>query len=143
MTGWLRDQLEAVRIEYGALTPPNTVAAARPEDAPLHPRFTWDDSVAGERWREVEARELIRSVLVTYKETDRGKSSVRGYVSVPKSETTARQYVPTEEALLDPLTRELVLLDARRELRAFRVRYGHLEEYAALLAAHLEEVRSA
>lgn len=143
MTASLRRALEDIRRQQGSLTPRGVVAASRAEDAPLHARFTWDDSVAGERWREVEARELIRSVMVVYKDTGRGPASVRGYVSIPATDEVPREYKPTAEALEDPLTRELLMMEARRELKAHQLRFGHLREYAALVEAHLKEVQSA
>jgi len=48
----------------GKLTPSLVVEAAANPASPLHSEFTWDDSVAGQRYREVQARRLIRSVEV-------------------------------------------------------------------------------
>ena len=40
------------------------VEDAHPEDAPLHCCFEWNDSEAAERYREDQARQIIRSVYV-------------------------------------------------------------------------------
>ena len=43
--------------------------------------------------------------------------------------------MPTEEALADDFTRELVLRQMRREWETLRKRYQHMEEFAAMIAA--------
>lgn len=45
------------------LTPANVVDASRPEDAPLHKFFLWDDSAAAEKYRQHQAQGLIRAVV--------------------------------------------------------------------------------
>lgn len=57
-------ELSRIHEDNGVLTAKAVVDESRPEDAVLHPVFEWDDHVAGEKWREHEARELIRSVVV-------------------------------------------------------------------------------
>jgi len=58
------EELTTIYTDQGKLTAPIIVDAARPEDAVLHPVFEWDDTIAGERWREHEARNLIKVVEV-------------------------------------------------------------------------------
>lgn len=58
------EQLDLIYAKHNELTAPLVVDAARPEDAPLHPVFEWDDSIAAERHREHQARNLIRSVQI-------------------------------------------------------------------------------
>ena len=57
-------ELERIRKANKELRAADVVEAARPEDAPLHPAFTWDDSAAAEKWRRMEARQLIRAIVV-------------------------------------------------------------------------------
>ncbi len=60
-------QLEAIRIANGGgLAPRDVVVDARKEDSPLHKFFVWRDPVAALKYREVQARELIRSIVVCY-----------------------------------------------------------------------------
>lgn len=42
----------------------DVVEAARPDDAPLHGYFTWDDQVAAERFRQMEAGRMVRAIKV-------------------------------------------------------------------------------
>jgi hypothetical protein len=56
---------ECERLEReGRLTAKELVNESRPKDAPLHNEFEWRDKVAGELWREQQARHIINSVVV-------------------------------------------------------------------------------
>ena len=57
-------ELQRIEQKYGYLTPEFVVDEARPEGSPIHSRFEWDDSVAGEAYRRGQARQLIRIVVV-------------------------------------------------------------------------------
>ena len=48
----------------GKLVPKDLVDASRPKDAPLHNEFEWDDRIASEKYREVQAGYIIHSVRV-------------------------------------------------------------------------------
>lgn len=63
------EELERIRSDYGILQTKTVVDEARPETAPLHPAFEWDDEVAAEHYREHQARSLIKSVLVINPDT--------------------------------------------------------------------------
>jgi len=48
----------------GTLTPSRVVDVARSPLNPLHKYFEWDDAVAAEKYRQDQARELIRCVHI-------------------------------------------------------------------------------
>lgn len=48
----------------GKVIPKDLVDASRPKDAPLHNEFEWDDRIASEKYREVQAGYIIRSVAI-------------------------------------------------------------------------------
>jgi hypothetical protein len=135
----LRDQLQAIYDEAGRLTPVAVVDAARPADHPLHERFEWDDKVAGEAHRLDQARRLIRSVRVVYREADEKEAArtVRAYHSVRDEQGSA--YKPLKEVQESPLLTKLVLQDMEREWRQLKRRYGHFEEFLKLIRAELEQ----
>lgn len=129
----LRGHLLAVRDEFGELTPANVVESARADDSPLHDRFEWDDSVAGERYRQSQASQLIRTVRVDFVSAS-GPGFVRGFVSVQsEGDEGGRVYRPVEEVVAHPVARELVLREFEREWRVFKARYEHLAEFADLI----------
>lgn len=138
MSNDVRDILLRIRDEAGTLTPPVVVGAARDEQHPLHHRFEWDDTIAGERFREHQASELIRSVNIQYTITGE-PSEIRAFLSVRIGDTPDREYVPTEVAMADPFTSKLLLQEFDREWKRFKARYGRLVEFRDVVLASLSE----
>ena len=129
----LRDELLRIRSERGTLSPATVLDDARPADSPLHNRFEWDDSVAGEKYRLGQAGELIRSVRVSFN-TPTGVETVRQFVvSAPQT------YSPIEEVVQDPIGRELLLRQFERDWLTFKGRYAHLREFIEAIRVELEE----
>lgn len=115
----------------GDLTPQALVEESRPDDAPLHSMFEWDDAQAAEKYREVQAGQIIRSVEVV---PAGGTEPVKAFVSLSVG-GKERRYSSTEVALADPDSREMVLRDALAELKAFERKYSQLSELAGVIAA--------
>ncbi|WP_287004605.1 MULTISPECIES: hypothetical protein [Gordonia] len=132
----LRTQLTSIYQEQGELTPQSVVDVARNGEHPLHSRFEWDNEVAGEAYRRVQAAELIRSVRITYKETpESGARSVRAFSSLNDSaDPTRKGYAPTEELVENELTRKILLRNLEREINSLKAKYGHLQEFADLMS---------
>lgn len=122
---------ECERLEAeGRLTPQVLVDASRPEDAPLHNCFEWNDSVAAERWRQTQAAYIIRSIEVTIKESS---EPTRAFVATVSDES--REYRSIGYVLRRIDTREALLDSARRDLLAFRRKYQTLHELAGVFDA--------
>lgn len=135
----LRDQLQSVYDQNGRLTPALIVDTARPEDHPLHNRFEWNDKAAGEAYRLEQARRLIRSVRVVYREADEKEAArtVRAFHSIRDEQGTA--YQPVEEITESPLLTKLLLQDMEREWKQLMRRYGHFEEFLQMVRSDLGE----
>lgn len=134
----LYDQLLDVRKQTGDLTPENVVDVAADPAHPLHSRFEWDDTVAGERWRISQAGELIRRVKIVYTdEPEREPRKARAFFSsaYAKPDAPKGSYSPTTEIMENPVHRRMLLAQCKRELDDFTRKYGHLVEFADLLAA--------
>ena len=54
----------ALEDSRGRLDPNRVIEVAADTESPLHGCFEWDDSVAGQKWRLEQARELIREIRV-------------------------------------------------------------------------------
>lgn len=136
----LINELLDIREEHGSLTAELVLDAARADDHPLHDRFEWDDSIAGEKYRLEQARQMLRVVKLPPVE---GRDySLRAFVAVKGEDTNRAEYVPTEEAMLDDFTRKIVLRDMNREWLTFKRRYEHMREFADLLVGAAAEVAS-
>jgi len=131
----LRSELTGLYQKHGELTPQVVVDEARAVDAPLHHRFEWDDTVAGEKYRLVQAAQLIRAVRIEYKTADSGERKfVRAFASLHDSGEPERQgYAPTEEIVQNDLSRKILLRNLEREIATLKRRYGHLAEFAEII----------
>jgi len=122
---------ECERLESsGGLTPRRLVDASRPEDAPLHKCFEWNDGVAAERWREAQASYIIRSVEVSIEEH---MEPTRAFVATISD--SAREYKSIGYVMRRSDSREALLDAAKRELLAFRRKYKNLYELAEVMDA--------
>lgn len=135
----LRDQLQSIYDQHGHLTASMVVDEARPTDHPLHDRFEWDDSVAGERWRREQARLLIRSVKVTYRPAGIRKPEVlgRAFHAIPPSsdgEESEHDFYSAEDVAASPVMTAVLLAAMEREWKALKARYGHFAEFAAMVS---------
>lgn len=120
----------------GVLMPETVVDEARRVSSPLHSRFEWDNSKAGEAYRIWQARQLIRVVVEVIAGTDE-KAEV--FVSLTSDRKEGGYRVITD-VLSDAQMREQLLRDALSELELFRDKYKRLRELAAVFAA-IKKVR--
>src|SRR3954466_16270624 len=128
--------LREVRERRGKLTGENVVDEARPADHPLHEHFEWDDSVAGEEFKIIQARALIRRVTVTrVNATTDMPVRVRTFHSIPGP--AGRAYHQVTEIVEEPITMRILLSQMRREFAALKKKYSHLEEFYAMLQDEL------
>lgn len=133
----LRVILQGIYDERGELTPALVVDLARDPEHPLHHRFEWDDGKAAEAWRIEQGATLIRSVRVVFKAGD-GPTDLRAYTLDRRADTPQSRYIPTEDALADPILRELTLRDMEREWRSLKRRYEHMAEFAAMVRRDIQ-----
>ena len=140
----LRSILTEIYTRRGQLTPHAVVDEARDENHPLHPRFEWDDKIASEKYREVQAAQIIRSVKIKYAESSDGpEKDVRAFHVERGSRDDelgiASTYRPTEELLANDVSRKILLREMERDWKLFKARYSHLCEFAALIAGEVSE----
>jgi len=134
--GTLEYHLQQVADQYGRLTGKIVVQAATDPEHPLHNRLTWDDAVAGAKYRVHEARNLIRSVKVSVVTGTGRRTNVRAYVRTRDDQGSS--YVPTRRVAESPIMREIVLAEMRADWRSFKERYLHYEEFFKMIADDLD-----
>lgn len=134
-----RDAIRLLEEQNGFLTAELIVEAARPDDAPLHGYiFDRDVPEAAEAWYLHKATELIQSVKLRY-DTAKGPVEIRRYLSVVSDEQGRRVYQNAEKVAIDPILRELVLREMRRDVEAMRNRYRHFDEFWKLIQTLVTE----
>ena len=118
----------------GGLTAKRLVDESRPEDAPLHKEFEWDDATAAEAYREEQARYIIRSIVIQPEPTK--NDVVRAFF--PVAEQKVFESLPV---ILSDAKKTSALLDmALRELKAFELKYSTLSQLEPVFEA-IKEVR--
>jgi len=125
--------LEKIERKHGVLTPDLVLREAQKKKSPLRKWFEWDDTEAARQYRLEQARELIRSVVVTFVGGGTAEPvSVRAYVHMGGTDS---EYLDTVAVLSGADSRAVLLERARKELDAFRRKYEVLEELAEVFAA--------
>lgn len=117
--------------ESNSLTAANLVDVSRPEDAPLHGEFEWNDTEAAERWREEQARALIRSIRVVSADLS-ASEPVSAFVNVLYSQP---EYESITAVLQKPDKHTALLERALAELQAFKRKYQILSDLAPVISA--------
>jgi len=124
-------EFEAIVAKYGHLSPATIVKVSKGKRSPLHSYFEWDNEKAAARWREQQASYLIRAIVTV---VEGSPEPVRAFVSV-KTEDEQSVYTPVRSAMANPMQRDEIIERALDDLRAFRKRYEHLKELAAVFEA--------
>ena len=115
------------------LTPKSLLNASRPEDAPLHSEFEWDDNAAAEKFREAQAGHLIRCICVKPEEAK--AQPIRAYFKVEESTYSNIAIIQADSEKMSSL------LDiAKKELAAFEKKYQALKELQPVFDAIKEVV---
>ena len=125
------EELNRIYQEKGRLDAPDIVSESRPTSAPLHPCFEWDDEVAAEKYREVQAGNLIRSITVVHETPTHEPVEVRAFVKPLET------YAPIEVVVNSEEQMAALLETALAELKAFEKKYATLSK----LSSVFEEIK--
>ena len=128
-------EVVAKLAEENRLNASELVDESRPEDAPLHSEFEWNDSVAAEKYREDQARGIIRHLTVKF-EQDNEEYQTRAFFILRPEE---KNYEPVQLILRDEDKHKMLLEQAKGELKAFKAKYTGLIELAKVIDT-IEEV---
>lgn len=112
------------------LTAETVVNVARDENNILHNIFEWDDTVAGEKYRKIQASQLISNLKVVIKEDEEKPVITRAFVTTQRN----TKFQPIEKVVNDVTQYQLLLEKAYRELNSIKCKYDSLIEIQELLA---------
>lgn len=131
-----RDHLNAIRAEFGTLTPELVADVAAAEDHPLHAQvYDCAPAEASRRYYVSRAAQLLR---VTYRPIPGKPIDLRAFQVYRGEESATSEYVPTEEILADPLATAIVLRQMKRDWQTFKRRYDHMAEFAAYIQSQIK-----
>lgn len=111
------------------LTPDNVLEVAKDESNVMHNMFEWDDTVAGQKYRLWQARNIISNIRVNIISDDSQKRKIRAFVTT-KKETV---FEPIEKVVKDTDRYAILLNNAYRELNYIKYKYDTLAEIQELL----------
>ncbi len=98
------EELEAIReANAGRLMPDDVLQYAANPKSPLNAAFTWDDSLAAEKYRLDEARNLIRNVLIVSKRGVSQKAYHRVRLVRSETQDSASYYQSSEVLAHSPI----------------------------------------
>lgn len=115
-------------MELGdSVSPDQIVNRARDENSELHKCFEWNDEKAAEKYRIVQARQIVRHLVIEEKppeESERAKAPLRFFVQTKNGDG----YKPVEWVLKREDEYRQLLMQAMAELHAFKEKYHRLSE---------------
>jgi len=126
--------LKIQKCNGGSLSPVAVVDAARAADHPLHNRFEWDDSKAGEAYRIEQARRMIRAV-VTVVNAAGAEIETRAFVALSTTKGTPEPYISITAVTSSKDLMEVLLADARRDAESFAAKYAILKKCKPVVTA--------
>lgn len=112
------------------VTPSQILEKARDKTTELHKCFEWDDSVAAEKYRLHQARQVVCNLVIKQDEVDKTAPQRR---VLHKTEATGG-YKPLSLIVKNQTEYEKLLEQAMSELRAFKIKYHALSELEEILA---------
>lgn len=131
------EYFESLEKRDGEVKPKTIVKEAKSADSLLHPAFEWNDTEAAEKYREQQAKQIIRDIVVVQESVNENPIITRAIVnvSVENSPITENgKYCLVSTAMSNPETREIVLRRALKELMAFKEKYSEISELAGLFS---------
>lgn len=116
------EELEKLeKINHGALLPATIVRAAKPKRSKLNGCFEWDDRKAAKRYRENQARELLRKIVVVYEDNAGKKAKIRAFVRIQHEEES--YYCCTARILEDDELHQNIINQIVADLMAVKNKY--------------------
>ena len=98
------------------------VEVSRPNDAPLHSEFEWDDKKAADEWRKHRGRIIINSITVV-EETEENAEPIRCFFQIDKNTSL---YEPIGVIVQNADKMELLRQQAYKELTAYANKYSSI-----------------
>ena len=125
----------------GMIQAADLVNEARPKRSPLNGLFEWRNGVAAEKFREEQARRVIRAVRTVFDESSDEPIETVAFVRVRIEGNSG--YVSAVQAMTDDELRGQVLAEARAAILGWQKRYRHLGELEMVFSAIDEAMMAA
>lgn len=107
------------------------VEVSKPENAPLHKYFEWNNDKCGDLWREYQGRTLIAHIEYVPDASERAEP-VRAFFQI---ESDSSNYEPIDLIVQNEDKKQKLYETALRELNAFKKKYKNIVAFAELFSA--------
>lgn len=124
--------MEVLQEKYGEVTKEIFLDSARSKKSKMHDLFEWNDTKAAEKYRLVQAQNIICSLKVTVIEEEYKPITVRAFVT---ERERSSGYLHVRDALSDEEMRESVLAAAKRDAQWYIDKYDSLRELSEVIAS--------
>ena len=123
-------QMVADEIGENSITPEQVLEKARNyENSELHKCFEWNDGIAAEKYRLIQARKII--INLAYVPKEKTDEPVRCF-QITREKSV---YMPTKQFLVNNDEYQYLLKRAKVELESFKRRYATLSELETVFEA--------
>lgn len=123
--------------------PSDVVELARDENTALHNLFTWDDSVAAERYREHEAGCILRNIVIVNKDkTEDDKDKVVVVRAIMSTNERTKEYTTVQRIVTNKDSYTRLLAAALAELTAFKKKYETLSGDLEVVFDAIDQIAS-
>lgn len=123
-------ELERITNKFGVLTPELVVEESRSETAVLHSCFEWDDQKAADKYRVVQAHQILRTITARIPSNEGAEPvAVRAFVHIDGN------YESVAKAIVVPDMYQSLLNDAMKEMESFRQKYRNIQELSGVILA--------
>lgn len=120
------EELHKIAERDGGIEPQVVVDDSKPPSAPLHKCFTWDNSLAANKFRVNEARKLTGSVMTVLFEEKEPQPGDNEFINVRID--GERKYVPQEVVFKDEDLSQQALNEVVHSLNHFRVKLNKYKD---------------
>lgn len=115
-------ELKKIEEKYGYLQPKYILEEAKRDNHPLHNCFEWSDNLAAQKWRETQARSMLRVVVI---QKEYSSEPIRAFVQI--REDGEGRYRNFEDVMIDPDEAQKQINQAKRELDKWIQKWNHLK----------------
>lgn len=130
--------VEQIEERDGEVTKESFLEESRPEDAPTHQMFEWDDSIAAEAYRLEQSRHIINCLQIVVEDSNKEKTSVPAVLNIASDRKAVYQNIVT--VLSNEESRDLVLNRLQREVDQLIERNRHIDGFLDILRTALEKL---
>lgn len=130
--------IEDIKRRRGGITAGLLVTEAYKNKSPLHNCFEWDDTKAALQYRIVQAREILRAIVVEVEETEKNNEPTytRYFIAPPEiEEAEGTTYVTVIDVRNNKELHLAYLRQLLRELYAIRDKIKGYKEFINIVSA--------